>query len=138
MELARALSVRTPTTHALFDTSPAEDRDGNLTLRTFGVHHTDSSRFRFPATGATWQEISGYDIVHLLCFPTPLSEAIVLRNVLRRCCGRPQKIVLTDVGGGALTLGGNFNRLHPRLNCPTTPVASSPTGPILPLRCLVV
>lgn len=116
MELARALSVRTPTTHALFDTTPGEDRDGSLTLRTFGVHHTDSSRFLFPATGATWQEISGYDIVHVLCFPTPLSEAIVLRNVLRRCCGRRQKMVLTDVGGGAATLGGKFNRLHPRLN----------------------
>ena len=106
LELARALALRTPTTHALFDTTGSVEQEGALTLQTFTVRHLNDA-WLFPATSETWDAVAQYDILHLLCFPTRLSEALILKGRLRR-----QKIVLTDVGGGGRTFSGYLQKLY--------------------------
>ncbi len=108
LELARALAQRTPTTHALFDTAPSTTQDGALTLQTYGVRHLEDA-WVFPGTAETWRAIAEFDVLHLLCFPTRLSEALVIRGRLKH-----QKIVLTDVGGGGRTLSGYLQKFHRR------------------------
>lgn len=108
LELARALAQRTPTTHALFDTTTSTAQDGALTLQTYSVRHLDDA-WVFPGTTDTWKAIAQFDVLHLMCFPTRLSETLVVRGRLRG-----QKIVLTDVGGGGRTLSGYLQKFHRR------------------------
>jgi len=110
LEYARALAAHTPTTLALFDTEPREERMGDLTIRTFGVHHF-RQRWLFPATGETraaWRE---FEVVHAMVFPTPLTDLLI---VLARLRG--QKVVLTDVGGGGPCWSTYLQKIHPRLD----------------------
>lgn len=107
LEFARALSERVPTTLGLFDLDERHEQDGKLEVRTFGVRHY-SFRWGFPATLATWQALAEYDVVHLMCFPTTLSDALVPLALLRK-----QVVVLTDVGGGGRCWSGYLKKLHP-------------------------
>jgi len=108
LELARALALRTPTTHALFDLTASVQQDGALTLQTYSMQHLEDA-WIFPATRETWKAMGEFDVLHLLCFPTRLSEALIVRGWLRG-----QKIVLTDVGGGGRTFSGYLQKLHRR------------------------
>ena len=110
LEYARALSGLVPTTLGLFDLNPGEESDGALKVRTFGVHHY-SFRWGFPATWETWRALADYDVVHLMVFPTPLSDALVPLARLRK-----QLAVLTDVGGGGRCWSGYLKQIHPALD----------------------
>jgi glycosyltransferase involved in cell wall biosynthesis len=110
MEYARALSHLTPTTLALFDLEEKRERVGDLIIRTFPARHLDE-RGIFPLHAATLREIGSFDVVHLMVFPTPISDLLVLSA---RLYGR--KVVLTDVGGGTPCLSTYLQRLHPRAN----------------------
>jgi glycosyltransferase involved in cell wall biosynthesis len=109
-EFARALARQVPTTLGLFDLSEDRQVQGDLEIRTFGVRHY-SFRWVFPATSETWRALAEYDVVHLMCFPTPLSDALVPLARWRR-----QTVVLTDVGGGGRCWSGYLKKLHPRLD----------------------
>lgn len=108
LELARALAARTPTTHALFDTEASVEQEGPLTLQTYAVRHLKDS-WVFPLTGDSRNALAQFDVLHLLCFPTRLSETLIVRGRLRG-----QKIVLTDVGGGGRTLSGYLQKFYRR------------------------
>jgi glycosyltransferase involved in cell wall biosynthesis len=110
LEYARALSRFTPTTLALFDLESAIERTGELEVRTFPVRTLDQ-RAWLPFRWETLKAIGDYDVVHLMVFPTPASDQMVLSAILRR-----QTLVLTDVGGGIPCLSTYLQRLHPRLN----------------------
>lgn len=109
LEYSRALSALTPTTHALFDTTAVESREGSLALRTFSLKRTQYG-LHFPLTPATRRSLKQFDILHLMCFPTPISDALIW---LARWRG--QKVVLTDVGGLNPCYSTYLERIHPRL-----------------------
>lgn len=109
-EFARALARVVPTTLGLFDLVAERENHGELEVRTFGVRHY-SMRWGFPATAETWRALGDYDVVHLMCFPTPLSDAVVPLARWRR-----QTVVLTDVGGGGRCWSGYLKKLHPRFD----------------------
>ena len=109
LEYAQALSRWIPTTHALFDTQPSESQEGTLTHRTFQISSTDY-RLHFPLTAAARESLRAYDILHILCFPTPVSDALILQ-----ARWRGQKVVLTDVGGQDPCYSTYLSRIHPRL-----------------------
>lgn len=106
-EYARALSELTPTTLALFDTTPGTERIGSLEVRTFPVRH--SNERGFPWTTRCWRELGEYDVVHGMVFPTPLMDLLALSTRLRR-----QTFVLTDVGGGGPCWSTYLQKVHPR------------------------
>ncbi len=110
LEYARALSELVPTTLGLFDLTAGQEQEGSLSIRTFGVHHY-SFRWGFPATWETWRALADYDVVHLMVFPTPLSDALVPLARLRK-----QLAVLTDVGGGGRCWSGYLKKIHPALD----------------------
>ena len=110
LEYARALAGLTPTTLGLFDLKAHAEQDGPLEVRTFSLRHL-SFRWGFPATLETWRALAAYDVVHFMCFPTALSEAVVPMARLRR-----QLAVLTDVGGGGGTWSGYTKKIHQRLD----------------------
>jgi glycosyltransferase involved in cell wall biosynthesis len=110
-EYSQALAGLTPTTLGLFDFQPATRTQGPLTIRHFTVTPRPPGELRFPATRATLAALREYDVIHLMCFPTPLSE---LLTPLARLRG--QVVVLTDIGGGGRTLGGYLQKLHRRLD----------------------
>ncbi len=110
LEYARAMAAMTPTTLGLFDLKASAEPDGRLEIRTFSVRHL-SFRWGFPATPETWRALAAYDVVHCMCFPTSLSEAVVPLARWRR-----QLSVLTDVGGGGGTWSGYMMKIHRRLD----------------------
>jgi len=109
-EYARALARRTPTTLALFDPVPARERDGDLEVRTFGISEP-RGRIWFPATRESRRELASFDVVHLMIFPSPAADLLLLLARLRGLT-----VVLTDVGGGVPSPSTYLQRLHPRLN----------------------
>ena len=110
LEYARALSALVPTTHALFDIGDSESREEALIHHTFSLKSTQY-RLHFPLTAASRRSLRDFDILHLMCFPTPVSDALML---LARWRG--QKIVLTDVGGLNPCYSTYLERVHPRLS----------------------
>jgi glycosyltransferase involved in cell wall biosynthesis len=111
IEYARALAELTPTTLALFDPEPAAHREGNLTVRTFGTRGTKQWP-RFPATTATWRELDGFDLFHVMVFPTPASDYLALKRLF----SRQRRLVLTDVGGAGRCWSSYLTKfLGPRL-----------------------
>jgi glycosyltransferase involved in cell wall biosynthesis len=109
-EYARALSRLTPTTLGLFDLHPRRERVGELEVRTFRVPRRDERR-GFPLSAETWRALAEFDLLHVMIFPTPLTDLLLLSARMRG-----QKVVLTDVGGGAPSLSTYLQKLHPRLN----------------------
>ena len=109
LEYAKALSALTPTTHALFDTQESTEMEGSLVHRTFRLSHREV-RLHFPLSAAARRELRHYDLLHLMWFPTPMSDLLLL---LARWRG--QKVVLTDVGGLAPCYSTYLSRIHPRL-----------------------
>ena len=109
IEYARALAPLTPTTHALFDTADSVVREEALTHRVFSLAQREF-RLHFPLTRTTRRALRDYDILHLMWFPTPLSDLLLL---LARWRG--QKVVLTDVGGLLPCYSTYLERIHPRL-----------------------
>lgn len=107
LEYARALAELTPTTLALFDPVPARERVERLEVRTFALGRL-GARWSVPLTPATWREIGGYDVIHSMVFPTPLTDLLVVSGRLRR-----QTVVLTDVGGGGPSPSTYLQKLHP-------------------------
>lgn len=110
LEYARAMADLSPTTLALFGRTPGVETQGNLQIRTFRVRGYDE-RWGFPLTIEGWRALGGYDVIHPMIFPTPMSDALILSARLRR-----QTVVLTDVGGGAPSWSTYLQRLHPRLS----------------------
>jgi len=110
LEYARALARLTPVTLALFDTRTDQNQEGPLTVRTFSVRHFNQRR-GFPLTRATWKALRGYDIFHVMVFPTPLADFLLLAA---RLWGK--KVVLTDVGGGGACWSTYLQKLNPRWN----------------------
>jgi glycosyltransferase involved in cell wall biosynthesis len=109
-EYGRALARLTPVTLGLFDRVPAERVEDGLTIHHFSVRHF-SQRRMFPITVQTWAALNAYDIIHVMVFPTPLADLILLRS---RFCR--QKIVLTDVGGGGPCWSTYLRRISPNLD----------------------
>ena len=109
-EYARALSKLTPTTLGFFDREAGVQMDRKLEIRTFSVRH-----FRpgpaMPFTRETLRALRHYDVVHVMVFPMPLTEMLILLARLRG-----QRVVLTDVGGGAPCISTYLQRLSPRLD----------------------
>ena len=110
LEYARALAVLTPTTHALFDLAGSSHPEGALIHRTFPLRTTQFG-LRFPLTPEARRQLKEYDLLHLMCFPTPVSDALIL---LARWRG--QKVVLTDVGGVTPCYSTYLSQIHPRLS----------------------
>jgi glycosyltransferase involved in cell wall biosynthesis len=108
-EYARALARLTPTTLALFDEAPARSTEDHLEIRTFAVREARERLFS-PLTAAARRELASYDVVHLMVFPTPLTDFLTLLSKIRG-----QTVVLTDVGGGVPCLSTYLQQLHPRL-----------------------
>jgi glycosyltransferase involved in cell wall biosynthesis len=109
-EFARALAELTPTTLGLFGTVPQTETDGPLTVRVFPVRHF-GQRLGFPATAAALRELGGYDILHAMVFPTPLTDLLILLGRIRR-----RRVVLTDIGGGGACWSTRLARLSTRLD----------------------
>ena len=109
LSYARALAGITPTTLALFGTAPAAERDGELEIRTFETRHLDP-RGSWPLTRRAIRELRDFDVLHLMIFPTPVTDVLLL---LARMRG--QKVVLTDVGGGIPSWSTYLQKVHPRL-----------------------
>lgn len=110
LEYARALARLTPTTLALFDPAPGVERDGELTIRTFGTSGTRQWPL-FPATAATARELGGFDVLHVMVFPTPAADYLALKRMF----SRRQRLVLTDVGGAGRCWSSYLTRwLSPR------------------------
>ena len=110
LEYAKALSRFVPTTLGLFDHEPACEKLGELTVRVFEVEH----RFQgliYPLGLRTLRQLGEYDLFHVMVFPTPLTDMIVL---LARMLGK--RIVLTDVGGGGRCWSTYLQKLHRRAN----------------------
>ena len=110
-EYSRALAGLTPTTMGLFDLESSARADGPLTVRHFGVTQLQNRGLRFPAAPGTWAALRAYDVIHLMCFPTPLSDFLVPLARLRG-----QVVVLTDIGGGGRTYSGYLQKLHRKFN----------------------
>jgi len=104
LEYARALAEHVPTTLALFDTiaEPVSTHEGRLEIRTFPVRSTKPGWVLRPA-GTTWRELGGYDLFHLMWFPHPAADLLMLSAILRG-----QRVALTDVGGGAPSLSSRL------------------------------
>ena len=109
-EYSRALAELTPTTLGFFDNEPRTEYDGSLQVRTFAVRH-----FRpgpsFPLTLETVRALKDFDVIHVMVFPMPLTDVLILFARLRG-----QRVVLTDVGGGAPCLSTYLQRISRRLD----------------------
>jgi glycosyltransferase involved in cell wall biosynthesis len=110
LEYARALSAITPTTMALFDPVAAQEQQGSLTIKTFPVRHLNQRR-GFPLTRQAWRDLGDYDVIHVMVFPTPLTDVLMLGGRWRK-----QTLVLTDVGGGGSCWSTYLQKLHPHLS----------------------
>ena len=106
-EYAKALARLTHTTLGLFDLSPAERTEEGLRIRHFRARHF-SQRWGFPMSREAWQSLGDYDLLHIMVFPTPLTDLLLLRARLRG-----QKVVLTDVGGGGACWSTYLHKLRP-------------------------
>lgn len=94
---------------ALFGQKPRVEHQGPLEVRVFPVNHPEF-RWGIPASPATWPALAGFDIYHLMVFPTMASDALSL--LARRTRGL---VLLTDVGGGGRSWSGYFDTRCPRL-----------------------
>lgn len=110
LEYARALARHVPTTLGLFDLTDSVARDASLEIRNFPLRNF-SDQWGFPATPAAFRAMGAFDVVHIMCFPTSLSEAAVLLARWRK-----QISVLTDVGGGGRSLSGYLGRISSRID----------------------
>jgi glycosyltransferase involved in cell wall biosynthesis len=110
LEYARALADLAPTTLGLFDLQPKVEHANHLEIRTFTVRHFDQRR-GFPMTAESWRALNNYDVLHIMDFPTPLADLLLISAWLRR-----QTVVLTDVGGGCPCWSTYLERLYWRAN----------------------
>ncbi len=106
LEYAKALSRLTPTTLGLFGPEPATEQVGELTIRTFEMSRSKQQALLYPLCLRTLRNLKGYDLFHVMVFPTPLTDLLLL---LSRLWGR--KVVLTDVGGGIPCLSTYLKRV---------------------------
>src|SRR5437660_1243282 len=109
-EYARALADRTPTTFCLFDRKSSKSTAGTLTMKTLSIKHHDERR-AFPITAKSWRALSEYEVFHIMVFPTPLTDLLILSALIRK-----QKVVLTDVGGGGPCWSTYLQKLNRRAN----------------------
>ena len=110
LRYASALAAETPTTLALFGPEPATHHDGALEVRTFSSRTVDP-RALAPLTGETLRAMREFDVLHLMIFPTPVTDLLIPLARLRG-----QTVVLTDVGGGIPGVSTHLQRIHPRLS----------------------
>jgi hypothetical protein len=99
----------TPVTHALFGLEDGDVTEERLRLRTYGIKRLDQRR-GLAITKATWSALNEFDVIHLMVFPSMAADLLILSASLR-----DQLVVLTDVGGGGLSLTAYLNRISPRL-----------------------
>jgi glycosyltransferase involved in cell wall biosynthesis len=110
LEYARALSRLIPVTLGLFDLQSSTKQEESLTIRTFSVRHFNQRR-GFPITRETWKAFQEFDVFHVMVFPTPLADLLLLAA---RLWGK--KVVLTDVGGGGSCWSTYLQKLNSRWN----------------------
>ncbi len=110
LEYARALAELVPVTLGLFDLQPSRQTDGRLEIRVFSTRHLDQRR-GFPISAASSKALRDYDVLHIMVFPTPLADWLLLAGRWRR-----QTIVLTDVGGGGPCWSTYLQKISPRCN----------------------
>ena len=108
LEYAKAMASLTPTTMALFDETPNRTKDGELEIRTFSIRHKNG-KWWFPLTAESKRALKAdYDIIHLMVFPTPATDTLLL---LGRLYGKT--IIGTDVGGVIPCTSTYINKLLP-------------------------
>lgn len=108
LEYARALAPLTPTTMALFDLVSGGEKLGALEVRKFTTRHFNQ-RWGFPITARSWRLLRAYDVIHVMVFPTPLTDLLMLSARWYR-----QTAVLTDVGGGGACWSTYLQKIHSR------------------------
>lgn len=64
-----------------------------------------------PFTRSTWDAISEYDVLHLMCFPNSVADGFLASGI-----SRAQLVVLTDIGGGGRCCSTYLSKLNPQLN----------------------
>ena len=109
-EYTRALALLTPAEQLLLAPTVVPPPDGSPPTRVLATRQILSPLLP-PFPRATWRSLADYDVLHILCFPTPMADGLLLSGRLRG-----QLIVLTDVGGGGRCTGTYLTRLSPRLN----------------------
>ncbi|KAB2674949.1 MAG: glycosyltransferase [Verrucomicrobia bacterium] len=109
-EYTRALARMTPAEQLLLAREVGPPPDGSPPSRVLPTRRFFSPLVP-PFTRATWRALAGYDVLHVMCFPSPVSDGLLLGAALRG-----QTVVLTDVGGGGRCVGTYLTRLALRLN----------------------
>ncbi|MGC3968250.1 MAG: glycosyltransferase family 4 protein [Pirellulales bacterium] len=109
LEYAKALSQLTEASLGLFHTNPKSAQPASLE-RCFRVRHLRNTNI-FPATLGTIRDISRFDVVHAMIFPSPLTDLVLGIAMVTRI-----KVVLTDIGGGIPSISTRVSKLSQRLD----------------------
>jgi glycosyltransferase involved in cell wall biosynthesis len=110
LEYARALAKLAPTTLGLFDLQGRVEQQEELTIRTFTARRL-SQRLGFPMTAASSRALREFDVIHIMVFPTPLADWLLLASRFRK-----QLVILTDVGGCGPCWSSYLEKFHSSLN----------------------
>lgn len=109
-EYTRALARLTHAEQALFSDEPADPPTDGAPSRVL-LWKRKNRTVLPPLPRQTWEAFRQYDVLHLMCFPTSVSDGILASGILRS-----QIVVLTDIGGGGRCVTSYLTRLHPGLN----------------------
>ena len=64
-----------------------------------------------PLTRNTWDALSEYDVLHLMCFPNSVADGFLASGICRS-----QLVILTDIGGGGRCCSTYLSKVNPRCN----------------------
>jgi glycosyltransferase involved in cell wall biosynthesis len=108
-EYVRALQHATPTAQGLFDLrARAAAPEGGIPIERIPVRHF-SLRRGVGLMRGTFTALDPYEVLHLMCFPTPFSEFLAVWGRWKR-----KLVVLTDVGGGGWCWSAYLKKLNDR------------------------
>jgi len=109
-EYTRALSKLTHAEQALFCFTPSSLSSDAPPTRL--LTWTNAIRPIFPPlTRDSWNALSEYDVLHLMCFPNSVADGF-----LASAMSRSQLVILTDIGGGGRCCSTYLSKVNPRLN----------------------
>ncbi len=109
-EYTRALARLTPAEQLLIAPAVVPPPEGLPPTRVLATRRILSPLLP-PFPRDSWRALAGYDVLHIMCFPTAIADGLLLSG-----CLRGQLIVLTDVGGGGRCTSTYLTRFSPRLN----------------------